>query len=130
MHPKLTHVTFSVKNFDESIEFYRKWFQLEVHRDRRPYTVWLTTKTQNVKKVPEFILVLEEGAVESGKINHFGLQIEERRQLDIIADEARKLDILVEGPTDVGGIVGSFVMIKDPNGHIWEFTVGQPLLGL
>lgn len=130
MNPKLTHVTFSVKDFTESIKFYKKWFQLEVHRDRRPYTVWLTTKTQNEKKLPEFILVLEQNAGDSGQINHFGFQIEDRSKLDAIADEARGLGILVEGPTDVGGAVGSFVTIKDPNGHIWEFTVGQPLQGL
>jgi hypothetical protein len=65
-----------------------------------------------------------------GRLNHFGFQIEDRKQLDILAAEARSLEILVEGPVDIGGAVGSFVLIKDPNGHLWELTVGQALKGL
>jgi hypothetical protein len=31
---------------------------------------------------------------------------------------------------DVGGVVGYFAMVRDPDGHLVEFTAGQPLRGL
>jgi lactoylglutathione lyase len=127
---RLTHVTFQVKDFDESINFCKDWFQLEIHKDRRPYTVWMTTKEQNKKETPDFIFVLEKVDSAISAVNHFGFQINDRAQLDTLAEKARARNILLEGPTDIGGVVGSFIMIKDPNGHMWEFTHGQPLGGL
>ena len=128
--PRLTHITFAVKNLDESIEFYIGWLGLEVHLDRRPKgrTVWMTTKEQNGSSPPEFVFVLEEGEV--SKINHFGFQVESLTELDRIALEASKADILMEGPVHIGGVVGSYVFVRDPSGHIWEYTHGQPLRGL
>jgi catechol 2,3-dioxygenase-like lactoylglutathione lyase family enzyme len=127
---KFTHITFAVKNIEESLNFYKEWFNLEVHLDRRPNgnTVWVATKDQNKKNVPEFVFVLHEGEIT--KINHFGFQIEERSDLDSLAIKAKEKGILLHGPEDIGGVVGSFLFIEDPNGHTWEFTVGQPLLGI
>jgi hypothetical protein len=36
----------------------------------------------------------------------------------------------VEGPTDYGGSVGYFALVREPSGHLVEFTHGQPLKGL
>jgi catechol 2,3-dioxygenase-like lactoylglutathione lyase family enzyme len=36
----------------------------------------------------------------------------------------------VEGPTDAGGSVGYFAIVREPSGHLVEFTFGQPLRGL
>jgi hypothetical protein len=47
-----------------------------------------------------------------------------------IADRARARGTLVEGPTDYGGSVGYFVVVREPSSHLVEFTFGQPLRGL
>ena len=129
---RLTHITFATKDLDESIAFYKKWFNLEVHLDRRPSgggTVWMTTQDQNRRDRPEFVFVLHQGEV--SKVHHFGFQVHYRESLDEIAEKAKAAGILVEGPTDSGiPEVGSYVFIEDPNGHIWEYTHGQPLMGL
>lgn len=126
-----THITITVSNIDRSIEFYTSYCRLNVLRDRRPEgggTVWLGPTTP-VGQNPVFLLVLGEGEVTS-RIDHLGFQCEEREQVDQIADKGRELGILVEPPTDTGGIVGYFTIISDPDGHLVEFTYGQPIEGL
>jgi lactoylglutathione lyase len=126
-----THITITVSNIDRSIEFYTSYCGLHVLRDRRREgggTVWLGPATQEGQK-PAFLLVLGEGEVNS-RIDHLGFQCEKREYVDQIAEKGRALGILVEPPTDVGGVVGYFTMISDPDGHLVEFTYGQPIEGL
>jgi catechol 2,3-dioxygenase-like lactoylglutathione lyase family enzyme len=116
---------------DRSIEFYRTFCNLTVLRDRRLEgggTVWLGPDTPPESK-PVFLLVLGQGEV-SSKMDHLGFQCEFREQVDQIAEKGIDLGILVEPPTDAGGVVGYFTMIKDPDGHLVEFTYGQPIEGL
>ena len=63
-------------------------------------------------------------------LDHFGFQCDSRAEVDHIAELARQQNILVEPPTDVGGVVGYFTTMRDPDGHLVEFTFGQPLKGL
>lgn len=126
-----THITIKVSNIDRSIEFYTSYCDLHVLRDRRSEgggTVWLGPATQAGEK-PAFLLVLGEGEVTS-RIDHLGFQCEKREHVDQIAEKGRALGILVEPPTDTGGVVGYFTMISDPDGHLVEFTYGQPIEGL
>ena len=64
------------------------------------------------------------------RLDHFGFQCESRAEVDRIVAQARQQDILVQPPIDAGGVVGYFAMVRDPDGHIVEFTFGQPLKGL
>jgi catechol 2,3-dioxygenase-like lactoylglutathione lyase family enzyme len=64
------------------------------------------------------------------RIDHFGFQCESRAEVDRIAELARQQNILAEPPADLGGVVGYFAMVRDPDGHLVEFTAGQPLKGL
>jgi catechol 2,3-dioxygenase-like lactoylglutathione lyase family enzyme len=126
-----THITITVSDIDRSIEFYTSFCHLTVVRDRRREgggTVWLGPETAPATK-PLFLLVLGQGEVTS-KMDHLGFQCELREQVDQIAKRGRDLGILVEPPTDAGGVVGYFTMIKDPDGHLVEFTHGQPIEGL
>jgi hypothetical protein len=43
---------------------------------------------------------------------------------------SERLGILVHPPTDTGGSVGYWTMVRDPDGHGVEFTCGQPIEGL
>ena len=121
----------TVSNIDRSIEFYTSHCGLSVVRDRRKEgggTVWLGPPTAPEQE-PKFLLVLGQGEVTS-RIDHLGFQCETREQIEQIAEKGRQLGILLEPPTDAGGVVGYFTMISDPDGHVVEFTYGQPIEGL
>jgi lactoylglutathione lyase len=121
----------TVSDLERSIKFYESFCKLEMLRDRRREgggTVWLGPKT-SPETNPLFLLVLGQGEV-SYRIDHLGFQCESREEVDQIAQKGRELGILIEPPTDTGGVVGYFTMIKDPDGHLVEFTYGQPIEGL
>jgi len=131
MPPRWTHITINVSNLKRSIEFYTSLCGLSIVRDRRPegrHNVWLGPKTASGDD-PVFVLVAIQDEVKT-RIDHFGFQCASRAEVDRIAELAREQNILVEPPTDIGGIVGYFTMVRDPDGHVIEFTAGQPLKGL
>ena len=131
MAVRWTHITITVSNIERSIAFYSSFCSLCVLRDRRHEgggTVWLGPETPTGKN-PTFLLVIGEGEVTS-RMDHLGFQCDTREQVDQIAEQARQLGILEVEPTDVGGSVGYFTMLRDPDGHLVEFTHGQPIEGL
>lgn len=126
-----THITINVSDLERSIQFYTSLCGLAIVRDRRPegrHNVWLGPKTA-ADADPVFVLVLIEDEVKT-RLDHFGFQCESRAEVDRIAGLARAQNFLVEPPQDVGGVVGYFTMVRDPDGHLVEFTSGQPLRGL
>lgn len=126
-----THITITVSNLGQSIEFYTSYCKLSMLRDRRLEgggTVWLGPDP-GPDKQPIFLLVLGEGDVTS-RMDHLGFQCELKEQVDQIAEQGRQLGILAVPPTDAGGTVGYFTILRDPDGHLVEFTYGQPIEGL
>lgn len=131
MGVRWTHITISVSNIERSIEFYTSFCKLSVVRDRRREgggTVWLGPNPSPGKD-PIFLLVVGEREVTS-RMDHLGFQCELREQVDQIAEQGRQLGILAVPPTDAGGSVGYFTILRDPDGHLVEFTHGQPIVGL
>lgn len=131
MPPRWTHITINTTDIERSVEFYTSLCGLSIVRDRRlegRHNVWLGPKT-NPGEDPVFVLVIVQDEVKA-RLDHFGFQCDSREEVDRIAELAREQDILVEEPTDIGGVVGYFVMVRDPDGHFVEFTYGQPLKGL
>ena len=131
MSVRWTHITITVSNIERSIDFYSSFCNLSLLRDRRTEgggTVWLGPKTPPGKN-PTFLLVIGEGEVTS-RMDHLGFQCATRDHVDQIAERGRQLGILEIEPTDVGGSVGYFTIIRDPDGHLVEFTHGQPIEGL
>ena len=128
--PRLTHVVLKVKDLERSVAFYHLFCGLTVVRDGRPkgHTVWLAPPGRE-PGLPAFVLVLYLTEVDC-HIDHLGFQVEERREVDRIAAEAERLGILAEPPVDGGGDLGYLTMLRDPDGHLVEFTCGQPLRGL
>jgi lactoylglutathione lyase len=126
-----THITFTASDIDRSIDFYTSFCGLLVLRDRRREgggTVWLGPETPPSQN-PAFVMVIGRGEV-SSRMDHLGFQCDTREQVDQIAERARQLGILVHPPTDSGGSVGYWTMLRDPDGHLVEFTYGQPIEGL
>ena len=126
-----THFTLPVSDLDGSIRFFTEVCGLAVVRDRRREggtTVWLGPAPAPGEE-PEFVVVVSHGEVRE-PLDHFGFQCERREEVTAIADRAREAGNLVEGPTEYGGSVGYFVIVREPSGHLVEFTHGQPLKGL
>ena len=126
-----THFTLPLCNLDASINFFVKTCGLAVVRDRRAgggTTVWLGPEPASGSD-PEFVLVAYCGEVKE-PLDHFGFQCDSRDEVLMIADHARANGTLVEGPEDAGGSIGLYVVVREPSGHLVEFTFGQPLLGL
>lgn len=131
MPPRWTHITINVSDINASVDFYTSICGLTIVRDRRSegrHNVWLGPATPSGED-PTFVLVMVEDEVKA-RLDHFGFQCESREDVDHIAEIARQQDILVEPPVDIGGVVGYFTMVRDPDGHLVEFTFGQPLKGL
>jgi lactoylglutathione lyase len=131
MATRWTHITITVSDLDRSVEFYRSTCGLEVVRDRRREggsTVWMGVAPAE-GELPVYVLVLMRGEV-TDRLNHFGFQCDTREEVDRRARDAERAGILVEGPTDSGGSVGYWAIVRDPDGHGVEFTHGQPIRGL
>jgi len=131
MAPRWTHITINCSDIDASVAFYTSFCGLTIVRDRRAegrHNVWLGPVTKPDED-PVFVLVIVQDEVKA-RLDHFGFQCDSRAEVDRIAEVARQQDILVEAPVDVGGVVGYFTMVRDPDGHLVEFTFGQPLKGL
>ena len=131
MPPRWTHITINASNLDVSVDFYTSLCGLTIVRDRRlegRHNVWLGPPTKHGED-PTFVLVIVQDEVKA-RLDHFGFQCDSREEVDRIAELARDRNILVEPPVDIGGVVGYFTMVRDPDGHLVEFTAGQPLKGL
>ncbi len=131
MPPRWTHITINVSDLNRSVEFYTSVCGLSIVRDRRlegRHNVWLGPSPPPGEG-PIFVLVMVQDEVKA-RLDHFGFQCNSREEVDRIAELARAQDILIEPPVDLGGVVGYFTMIRDPDGHLIEFTFGQPLKGL
>jgi lactoylglutathione lyase len=126
-----THITFMVSDLERSVRFYTSFCGLSVVRDRRgegSCAVWLGPATPHGKN-PSFVLIIREGEV-SSRMDHLGFQCLTREHVDRIADRGAQLGILAHPPTDLGGSVGYITILRDPDGHLVEFTCGQPIEGL
>ena len=131
MATRWTHMTMTVGDIRRSIEFYSSFCGLSVLKDRRAEgggTVWLGPAAAP-GELPAFLLVIGEGEV-TCPVDHLGFQCDSREEVDRIAERGRELGILVEPPTDSGGSVGYWTLLRDPDGHLVEFTHGQPIRGL
>jgi catechol 2,3-dioxygenase-like lactoylglutathione lyase family enzyme len=131
MPPRWTHITINVSDIDRSVDFYIRVCGLSIVRDRRQegrHNVWLGPAAAPGED-PIFVLVIVQDEVKA-RLDHFGFQCESREEIEQIAELGRRQNILVEPPTDIGGVVGYFTAIRDPDGHVIEFTFGQPLKGL
>jgi catechol 2,3-dioxygenase-like lactoylglutathione lyase family enzyme len=129
--PRWTHITINVSDLERSIDFYTSLCGLSIVRDRRPegrHNVWVGPRPRPGED-RVFVLVLIQDEVKA-RLDHFGFQCESRAEVDRIAELGRERNILVEPSQDIGGVVGYFTMVRDPDGHLVEFTAGQPLKGL
>jgi catechol 2,3-dioxygenase-like lactoylglutathione lyase family enzyme len=123
----LTHVALPVTDVDTSVDFYRRYADMDVvhHRhdgDTDTIVVWLSDRTR------PFVIVLIQQAVVShslGGFAHLGVGCESRAEVDRRCARAREEGRDVFGPTDSGEPVGYWAIIADPDGHNLELSHGQ-----
>ena len=103
----------------------------EIARDGRPSRPHGLARPRGARgrEAPAFVLVLYLTAVDC-RIDHLGFQCAARGEVDRLAAQGESLGILAEPPFDGGGDIGYVTMLRDPDGHLVEFTFGQPLRGL
>ena len=125
----LTHVALPVADLDASLEFYRRFAEMEVvHRRRDEETgdqvVWVSDRSR------PFVVVLIEyrPARQVGYLtgfSHLGVGCETRQDVDRRCEVARDEGRTVFGPLDSGPPVGYWAFITDPDGNNLELSHGQ-----
>jgi catechol 2,3-dioxygenase-like lactoylglutathione lyase family enzyme len=130
LRPHLTHVALWTSNIERSVDFYRKYCDLEIIHDRvEPdggRVVWVGESVDSSR----FVIVLIQHAVEHSAPNsfaHFGFSCVSRTDVNERAAVARADGVLELEPRDAGAVVGYFCMLRDPDGNSVEFSFGQAL---
>jgi catechol 2,3-dioxygenase-like lactoylglutathione lyase family enzyme len=119
-----------VRDLDACIDFYRVFCGMHVVHERTDgnrRVVWMAEPGRE----KEFIFVLVPGGVGRNQAatdySHFGFALESRTAVDAIADQARAAGYLVWEPREEPYPVGYYCGVRDPDGHMVEFSYGQPL---
>ncbi len=127
--PGLTHLALKCRDTAATAKFYESVCGMNVvHRrdgDTQP-VIWVSARPLGV----DFVLVLLGGAGEgpAQRMDHLGFVVETREQVDRIAEAAKDLGILADGPHDSGPPVGYYVIVHDPDGNGVEFSVDQDIV--
>ncbi|MCX7621561.1 MAG: VOC family protein [Acidimicrobiales bacterium] len=122
-----THVALTVRDVGRSVDFYERYAAMTVVHERTdPETgqsvVWLSDLTR------PFVIVLvetDEPSPPLSGVNHLGVGVESRNDVDRLAAAAREEGLVVVGPHDYGEPVGYWAFIIDPDGHTLELSHGQ-----
>jgi catechol 2,3-dioxygenase-like lactoylglutathione lyase family enzyme len=124
----LNHIAMIVKNAAVSAEFYKRYCGMETIHERSDndlHVRWVRVPGQKDGFMIVLLETLGELSSEPGNMDHLGFYVESRKDVDEIAEMARKEGILIEGPEYAGPIVGYFCMIRDPDGYLAEFSCEQ-----
>ncbi len=95
--------------------------------DGQVRVVWLAEPDRQ----DEFVIVLIAGGSREpqadGDFSHLGFAVESQQRVDEIAARAESQECLVWAPRDEPYPVGYYCGVRDPDGHVIEFSFGQPL---
>ena len=123
-----THVALVCSDADRTIDFYRRFADLQVVHDRRDdgrRVFWLSDLRR------PFAIVFLESADDAepplGPFGHLGVCLASREEVDRRIALARAEGIEISGPTDSGPPVGYWAFLRDPDGHCLELSFGQEI---
>jgi len=131
---QLTHIALHVTDLDKSVAFYKEWCGMsEVERRDSPRSgssvAWMACEDQE----DSFVIVLVDGAdpdqIDSSKerMRHIGLSVASKDDVLKMSKKADDEGVLHWDYTEFAFPVGTLCAITDPDGHIVEFSFGQPL---
>lgn len=130
MTETFTHCALHVRDLAESVDFYESYCGLKIvkeHGEGAGRVVWLASPGPE----KSFVLVLlgggREHAQDKDDMTHYGFGVSSRADVDRIAERAKRDGCLHWEPRDYAPPTGYLCGVKDPTGHIIEFSHGQPL---
>lgn len=131
MRPTLTHLAFHVCELEEMVQFYSKYCEMSVVH-RRPGSgnyevVWMAESSENPEFVFVFIGAGPEAYQPKNDYSHLGFALNSKKDVDEIAEKARKEGRLAWEPKQEPYPVGYYCALRDPQGNFVEFSYGQPL---
>lgn len=124
----LSHTALPVADIERSLEFYRRFANLEVVHRREAHpghaVAWISDLTR-----PFVVVLLQADAPASpGRLGgwaHLGVGCLSRAEVDRRLSEAASEGYEIIGPCDDGPPVGYWGIIVDPDGHNLELAYGQ-----
>jgi catechol 2,3-dioxygenase-like lactoylglutathione lyase family enzyme len=129
---RLDHVAMLTADIERAAQFYCEWAGMEIVHDRRDPGHTHRVLWVRLKEAPGSLIIVfiesdnrEPKLPHTGRMDHFGLHVSTRAEVDAIAERARAVGILVDEPQYAGPVVGYFCMIKDPDGNLVEFSCDQ-----
>lgn len=130
MRPTLTHIALHVRDIGASIAFYTGYCGLDVVHDRgeeNKRVVWLAEPGRE----HAFVFVVIGGGPgrdqPEGDYSHQGFALASRAEVDDIARRAESAGLLAWPAQEEPYPVGYYCGVRDPGGHVVEFSYGQPL---
>jgi len=124
----VNHVALMVRDAIKSAEFYQHYCGMETVHSRKDGDLnvrWVRIPAQKDGFMLVLLETLGEVSALGGSMDHLGVYVESRSDVDEIANRARAEGILVEGPVYAGEVVGYYCMIQDPDGNLVEFSCEQ-----
>jgi len=126
----LTHIALHVKDAQCCVEFYQKYAELRVVRDRYAngkHIIWLAEEGNEASFI---FVILPNGPGHQQSLNdfsHLGFALSSKSDVDVIAKKALQEGILLWPPKQEPFPVGYYCGVLDPDGNRVEFSYGQPL---
>ncbi len=124
----LTHLALKCRDTKTTAAFYRDVCGMTVVHEREgdlQPVIWVSARPLGI----DFVLVLMGGGDGSPapRMDHLGFIVSTREHVDRVADAARALGILADGPVERGPPVGYYVIVLDPDGNGVEFSFDQDI---
>jgi len=113
------HVALNVRNVSESIQFYRKLFQLEPGKVRNGYAKF------DVQNPPLNLTLNEHAVAERGALSHLGIQVASTDDVLAVRERWTKNGLLTrdEMQTNCCYATQDKTWVSDPDGNEWEVFV-------
>ena len=124
----VNHVALQVRDAEKSAQFYQDYCGMEIVHSRQDGDIhvrWVRLPNQKDGFMIVLLETLADLSAAVGSMDHIGIYVESRKDVDDVAERARGAGILVEGPLYAGEIVGYYCMIQDPDGNLVEFSCEQ-----
>jgi len=130
--PALTHIALHVRDIEATVAFYASFCAMGVTHDRTDAStgsrvVWMAEPGREQKMIFVFISGGPGRTQHERDFSHFGFALPSLEAVDAVAARGAAAGILAWEPRQEPHPVGYYCGVRDPDGHVVEFSYGQPL---